>query len=164
MMWPNVMLIIASLCLCRYSSSDPFTISSVIMYIGSPRVHTPINCTSFRCRRLCMIFASSRNASADIVPGFSVLTATSRIRRHFPTNYISMSAHVNYLPTVSQHICATHLDHIHYGPGSFCIWDLEHAATLSQTVIVRILLILGVNIPRWGLRLGSLCKPTQHPY
>ena len=57
------------------------------MYIGSLRVHTPISCTSFRCRSLCIIFASSRKASADIVPGFSVFTATSKIRRHFPVNY-----------------------------------------------------------------------------
>ena len=87
MIWFNVMLTMPSLCLCRYSSSEPFTMSSVTMYIGSSLVHTPISCTSFLCRSLCIIFASSRNASTVIVCGFSVLTATSTIRRHLPANY-----------------------------------------------------------------------------
>lgn len=37
---------------------------------------TAYSCTSLSCRRRFMIWASSRKASGDMVPGFSVFTAT----------------------------------------------------------------------------------------
>ena len=45
--------------------------------MGSAWEHTASSCTSLRCRSWCMMRASSRKASGDMVPAFSVLTATS---------------------------------------------------------------------------------------
>ena len=54
------------------------------MYMGCDVVHTPINCTSLRCRNLCIILASCKKASTDIDPSFNVFTATSTEPLHRP--------------------------------------------------------------------------------
>lgn len=52
--------------------------------MGSTSVQTAYSRTSLSCLHCFMMLASSKNASLDIVPGFSVLMATSVVLFHFP--------------------------------------------------------------------------------
>lgn len=53
---------------CKYSSSEPCFISSVIIYMGSSTVHTAYNCMSLLCRSFFMIWASAKKSFGSIVP------------------------------------------------------------------------------------------------
>ncbi len=48
---------------------------------------TAYSCTSLSWRSLFMIWASSRKASVDMVPGFRVFTATLVVPFHMPTHW-----------------------------------------------------------------------------
>lgn len=57
-------------------SHTPFSMNSVMMYMGSSLVTTALRRTSLSCWSDFIKLASMRKASTDILPGFIVFTAT----------------------------------------------------------------------------------------